>query len=107
MDIYSFGLLCLWVLFPDFLDQSTAPGNGLGGAPCFVLNEDSDPEHVKTIKVKDMLPQILKSLIENEVGFDQEQRERLTDFFKSTLRIDPQFRESSFKKLKQMLNLTL
>ena len=96
MDAYSFGMLCLWVLFGDRLSdfpQTTADGvTGLISfdAPPF----RSRPTLLECLKDEDRLEYIADQLLGSVPGLDAEHTIRLNEIFSLTLPRDPGKRTS-------------
>jgi serine/threonine protein kinase len=82
-DIYSFGMLCLWLLFRG---NKKYPKQDL----------------LKELKSKDKLPALAYELI-TTTGLNDEQKRDLYSFFNSTLVKDPDRRSSDIKQLVQLL----
>jgi serine/threonine protein kinase len=82
-DVYSYGLLCLWVLFCKRLPEFNSP-------PCTLLEQLKDEDKVK---------QIASQHIESVSGLNPENRNRLYKFFDLTLQLDPEQRTPDLGKL--------
>jgi serine/threonine protein kinase len=100
-DVYSFGLLCLWVLLahslPD-IPQTTAEGAtelisfDASHSPCTVLEQ---------LKNEDKLEAIANQYMETVpmADLNAEQRIHLKQFFSSTITFDPKKRTSDLGRL--------
>lgn len=112
-DFFSFGMLCLWLLFHrDLLRKSQSlqsmPGNdSLFGS----LEDDSSPladvpiEYtlLESLKRKKRLIGFACEMIESMASFGDQQKSNMKLFFRSTLADDPEQRADSFLELIQIL----
>lgn len=102
MDIFSFGMVCLWMLFGvDLPLDSTGDNRRL-----ISFDEDCEPatnclERWKTDDEKDELTAWAISIIPECIG---SKRNDITSFFKSALAKVPQKRELSMNGLLQLLD---
>lgn len=105
-DVYSFGMLCLWVLFSDELlryvadaGANTTPGSidGPWGGSYWT-------SRLEELKEEDKLTNIADELISKAVHLTAPQRVALGKFFEGTLCRDWKSRESDFEKLIRFLN---
>ena len=93
-DVYSFGMLCLWLLFGNHLSdipQTTADGAaGLISfdAPPFL----GGPTFLERLKDEDRVEDIAHHLVGSMPGLDVEYRIRLKDIFSLALPHDPKKR---------------
>jgi len=98
-DVYSFGLLCLWVLFGTVripqnttlctFDGSTGPRTSL--------------EHLKDEdKVEDFAKHLMESV--QLASFNNEHRTRLKEFFSLTVPLNPEKRTSNLSRLVGLLS---
>ena len=91
-DVYSFGLLCLWLLFGDRLSdipQTTADGTAeliSFNPPLLQLGR---PTLLEILKDEDRVGDIANHLVESMPGLDIKYRIRLKDVFSLTLPLDP------------------
>jgi serine/threonine protein kinase len=106
-DIYSFGMLCLWIMFSSGQVIHNPSVDGKSSTLCTPPDECSDPEGIQAMRDKDKLPALAESLINNSEGLDKEQRERLIQFFEKTVRTDPEHRELDIIKLLKLLDSQL
>ena len=90
-DTYSFGMLCLWVLFGDHLsDFSQTTADGAAGlisfdAPFYT----GGPTLLERLKDEDRLQYVSSHLVESMPGLDGEYKIRLKEIFSLTLRHNP------------------
>jgi len=103
MDIYSFGLLCLWVLFGDSLSFSAAS-----------LNHCQDDDHAITglpptivtlamLKKTNRLQDAVREVVLAYEGITREQQSKLDSFFTLTLAEKPTARSSDFQLILKLL----
>jgi serine/threonine protein kinase len=102
MEVYSFGMLCLWVLFQEGFGKSLP---GLIGA---IQDERSlfspiSSENMMKLKNEDRLRFLAGDLIRLLDDLNDRQKENLKMFFDSTLAVDPDRRIAEFEKLIQLL----
>jgi hypothetical protein len=84
MDVYSFGMLCLWFLFQE---NEQYPGQNA----------------IRGLKSNDTLRVLAQQLIVTTVGLDNEQKSNLESFFNLTLVRDPKRRDMGFEQLSHLL----
>ena len=100
LDIYSFGMLCLWVLFFD---------RSLVGEPLStdVKSTRSWPFHdfklLDNMKREDVLGDFAVDLVTSVEVLHANQKENLARFFRSALARDPAERTMSFEELVSLL----
>jgi serine/threonine protein kinase len=112
MDVYSFGMLCFWILFKETLlgySLDSTKGGG-GNAPItFTVPHGYDIEQTKleNLKKEDGLMEIAHELISGTKSLSTEQQITLKTFFDSTLCRDQNAREADVGKLMSLLNLEM
>jgi hypothetical protein len=84
MDIFSFGLLCLWILFQDMQDFPTT-------------------EEIEDAKAKDGLLNLSDQLVANATRLNSTQKTALSHFFRLALAGNPQARANDFCQLLRLL----
>jgi serine/threonine protein kinase len=98
-DVYSFGMLCLWVLFGSVHSESVPKGISFDAptGPCTLLEQ---------LKYDDQLKIIANQLIDSMPlpSFNAEERIRLKEFFKLTVLLSPENRTSDVGNLVGLLN---
>ena len=103
LDIYSFGLLCLWVLFGQSLSRSAAN-----------LNQCQEDEHTTNglhptvgvlgiLKKNNVLAAVATECVFTSTEINREQQLKLQSFFTLTLAENPTERSSDFKLLMNLL----
>jgi len=93
-DVYSFGLLCLWVLFGSVpRPQNTTEHMFDASTECYTSLEQ--------LKKDDKVKHIAYGLMESVqlAGLNAEHRIRLEEFFRLTVSLEPGERTSDFEKL--------
>jgi serine/threonine protein kinase len=85
MDVYSFGMLCLWFLFKDTEGYPTH-------------------SHIDELKLNDTLPVLAQQLVLKTPGLSERQRSNLNSFFNVTIVRDPNGRIKDFRQLVQLLS---
>ena len=96
-DVYSFGMLCLWVLF----------GNSLSDMPQTATTETakliSFDESLECLKHKDEVQHIASQFVELMPELNTEDKNRLKEFFTLTVPFNPEKRTSDLAKLISLL----
>jgi len=103
-DVYSFGMLCVWLLFEDSLLD--IPHTSVDGALELIsFNVPLGPlTLLERLKGDDKVTHIVNQLIELMSDLNTERRIRLKEFFSLTLQLDPQKRTSDVGKLVCLLS---
>ncbi|KAL9038077.1 MAG: hypothetical protein Q9180_003353, partial [Flavoplaca navasiana] len=103
MDIYSFGLLCLWVTLGDYLYLSLADPRLL---PCGEHPPDIRHTTVDTlaiVKEAENIQEVAKECVLACESLTPEQRSNLANLFTLTLAKDPNARSTDFHAILKML----
>lgn len=105
-DVYSFGLLCLWVLFGN---THSGVSVTTSGSNIELLSFDGPPApHVRTLleelKDKDRMEDIAHQLIQTISDLSVEDGARLREFFRLAVAHDPRNRSSDLGKLVVLLS---
>ena len=90
MDVYSFGMLCLWFLFGNRLSgipQTTA--DGTAELISFNVPLLGCPTLLELLKGEDRVEDIANHLVESMPGLNVEYKIRLKDIFSLTLPLNP------------------
>jgi len=108
MDIYSFGMLCLWLIFEKQLSK-TIPPEVVGetrGYAVFSLRyiECQGQNHLSDLKSENLLPKLASYLIVTNSDLDDVQKENLQIFFNSSLAKHPERRCSSIRQLLTLID---
>ena len=90
MDAYSFGMLCLWLLFFSTQGEGNDEGKN-GGSFRNALQRRGPALGLASV------------LVASETRFDKEGRENLRELFRLTLERDPLQRSSDFAKFASLL----
>jgi serine/threonine protein kinase len=108
MDIYSFGMLCLWFLFKERLSETIPPeilGDRRGAAffaPPFGRHQSQNL--LADLKSEDMLPTLASYLITTTTELNDEEKGILHELFNSSLVCDPDERSSDLEHLLHLLS---
>jgi len=98
-DVYSFGMLCLWVLFGSAHTECKYEGISFDGSngPRTLLEQLKDGDELEIVanELIDSMPLL---------SFNAEQRIRLKEFFKLTVQLTPENRTSDVGNLVGLLN---
>jgi len=96
-DIYSFGMLCLWVLYQDISQNGTEYTFDVPTGPRTSLEHLKDDD-----KVEHIACQLMESV--PLAGLNDEHRIRLKEFFSLTVQLKPGKRTSDLEKLVGLLS---
>ena len=106
MDVYSFGLLCFWLLFKagSSADLPLPPDMILKNGQ-FVSFERDEPEDnsIQVWKADNRLIKWLCWLVQGNDYFDSSTKNHLISFFRFTLTFEPQSRCTEFEQLLSLL----
>ena len=104
-DVYSFGMLCLWVLFGDSLSdvpQTTADGSA--GLISFDVPFLGGPTLLEYLKDEDRLEHVANQLVESMPGLNVEYRIHLKEIFSLTLPHNPTKRTCDLARVTGLLS---
>lgn len=88
MDIYSAGLLCLWILFLG--ETLTSPNHPAINVQCaFAGGDEKAQEILESLKEEDSISTCALNLVSNKPGLSQEKRDCLQNFLTHALQRDP------------------
>jgi hypothetical protein len=102
MDVYSFGLLCFWLIFEKYLSGVAHLPPNLDWAKEHFQCEEVDDlalSILEDIKQKENLVRFARDLTMAEKGLEDQQKVALESFFKASLNDDPNEREGDVKGL--------
>ena len=89
-DVYSFGMLCLWLLFGNRLsDIPQATADGTAELISFNTPLLGRPTLLEHLKDEDRVEDIANHLVESMPGLNVEYKIRLKDIFSLTLPLSP------------------
>ena len=105
-DVYSFGMLCLWLLFGNRLsDIPQTVADGAAGLISFDIPSFlSDPTFLERLKDKDRVEYIANHLVESMPGLNVEYRIRLKEIFSLALPLNPGKRTSDLVRVIGLLS---
>ena len=102
MDVYSFGLLCFWLLFKaGSSGDLPLPPNTILQSGQLVSFERDEPENnlLQLWKSDNRLVKWLCWLVQGNDHFDSNTKNHLVSFFRSTLTFEPQSRCTELEQL--------
>lgn len=112
LDVYSFGMLCLWLLCKDTLFETSRE-------PLPILKEwdrvDLFTQHpegfpgrtfLEVLKAEDQMPILARELLTLNTGLDQERKSKLSKLFLLCLTREPTDRSSDFVEILELLSQT-
>ena len=104
-DVYSFGMLCLWVLFENYLsDVPQTTADGATGVISFDAPFLSGPTLLERLKDEDRLEYIANRLVESMSDLNAECRVRLKEIFALTLPCNPGKRTCDLARVFSLLS---
>lgn len=103
MDVYSFGMLCFWLLFEAGSSFALpVPQDGIQEIDQFMSFEQGQPElsllQLWKSNGDNELLELVHRLVRQDERFDSDIKNRLMQFFKLTLAFDPQLRSTGFRE---------
>ena len=106
-DVYSFGMLCLWLLFGNHLrDISQTSADGTPELISFdaPLLQFGRSTLLETLKDEDIVEDIANQLVESTPGLNVEYRIRLKEIFSLTLPLNPGKRTCDLARVMGLLS---
>lgn len=107
MDVYSFGMLCLWLLFSVESSEATPyPSGAVNGAESFSFKARDWSEKGDILlswKTKRLLDWAAQSMA-GDRRLNAEAKDRVTRFFQSSLCVDPQKRITNWGRMLSFLD---
>jgi serine/threonine protein kinase len=101
-DVYSFGMLCLWILVGNRFSADT-PTVTIGGRTELISFDGHPAQHKRTmleqLKDEDKVGDIACQLMQAMSGFSDEHKVRLKEFFSLATTLNAEKRTSDFEKL--------
>lgn len=110
MDVYSFSMLCLWLLFREnFSETSLILSDILNGKRGSIISTQQCNEYdrwniLDELKSQGKLVASAHQIVMTTTAFNDEQKSALDLFFSSTLVTDPVVRIPDFKQLLRFLD---
>lgn len=102
MDVYSFGMLCLWILVGNRFSADT-PTVTIGGRTELISFDGHPAQHKRTVleqlKDEDKVGDVACQLMQAMSGFSDEHKARLKEFFSLATTLNAEKRTSDFGKL--------
>ena len=106
MDVYSFGLLCFWLIFKagSSVDLPLPPDTILENGQFISFERNQPKQNILQIwRKNDKLVRWISWLVREDNRFDTNTKNRLVLFFRSTLAFKPQERCTDFRQLLDLL----
>lgn len=100
LDMYAFGMLCLWLLFHDKSHEAPSIYQSLSGGSTWPLE---DFKLLDSMKHRDTLSGFAGLIVRSLTNVPDVQKENLRGFFSSTLAREPGERNVSFEDLALLL----
>jgi serine/threonine protein kinase len=100
MDVFSFGMLCLYILFEKYLSGSTPlPEEALWAREWFQIEGKTRPSTrvLHDLKEKEQLISLARQLLMADKVLDEE-KQMFEEFFRVSLVRDPDLREQNIKR---------
>jgi hypothetical protein len=106
-DVYSFGMLCLWVIFADELvDQFGINRDMTDTSTTYTVDHLLCFTRMSKLKEKDRLRVICRGLV-SHLSLQSSQKASLTKFFDSSLSRNPLHRTLSMRQIRVLLDDSL
>ena len=107
MDMYSFGMVCLWVLFRDqllhFLQNCIPHKGNRPDESIFFLSNEAPQSRLESLQESDQLAFIVETMVKTSSFLKGFQRSNLATFFQTLLCKDLVVRQSDWKKLVELV----
>jgi serine/threonine protein kinase len=101
MDVFSFGMLCLWVMFEKYLSRTVPlPKELLWVEQYFQIGEEKclSKSVLDSLKHEDKLVLLAQQLVLAEQGLDDNKKQALQQFFDVSLVCEPHMRGEDLKQ---------
>ena len=101
MDVFSFGILCMWLMFERYLSGITSlPQEACWAEQYF---QGGGGRHLsqrilKDLKQEDKLVMLAQQLVTAERGLDDDKKRALDQFFSASLTCNPNGRETNLEQ---------
>lgn len=103
MDIYSYGMVCLWLLLEDKILASIGDNCELWGQSFFVENGSPDTQ-LELLQRGGQLTLVIDQALDCATLESDFEKENLSQFFNSTLHVNRESRERDFRRLIALLS---
>ena len=110
LDVYSFGMLCLWLLYRDtFFKSPPRPSPTLkewDGVDLFTQHTEANPggSFLEVLKAEDKMSTLAHELLTSTAGIDLERKSKLSRLFLLCLAKEPTDRSTDFVELLELLS---
>jgi serine/threonine protein kinase len=99
-DIFSFGMLCAWILLNDYLTKRTSIPEEASWATSYIICDDVDSiEVIGSLKDDNKLSLFFQQVIGVEASLSEQERCSFSEFIGSALHVDPTFRHDDLEKI--------
>ena len=101
MDVFSFGMLCLWTLFEKYFSGIVQlPEEAYWAKRYFRDKEKRDlsKNFLEDLKEEDMLVTLARQLVTADRYLDDHRKQALERFFNASLICNPDLRENDLKR---------
>jgi serine/threonine protein kinase len=108
MDVFSFGMLCLWVLFEKYLSWITSLPQDVHWAERYFQGKERrhlSKNILEDLKQGDQLAMLAQHLVLAERDISSDKRQALERFFRTSLACNPDERDASLEKSFSQLRL--
>lgn len=103
MDIYSYGMVCLWLLLNDKVPASIS-GSGELGKQTFFVENDAPFTQLELLQRDGQLITVIDQALDSAMLGSDSEKQNLSQFFNSTLHVNRESRERDFQKLISLLS---
>jgi len=104
VDVFSFGLLCLWLLFEKNLVGIEPLPTSKGGKLSFNSSIERLANVLNNMKEANKLVQLAHELLVMEMSLNHRQKRKMKQFFSKSLTCDTSSREADIKRLMKLLD---
>jgi hypothetical protein len=102
-DVYSFGLVCLWILFQDKLSEAFPTFLGIHDRLDASSSQYGQRASAEKLQDEEKLLAFSKNAVITAVGLDSQQKAKLEQLFDTALVCDPNLRCDNFGMLEMLL----
>ena len=102
-DVYSFGLVCLWILFQDKLSEAFPTFLGIHDRLDASNSQYGQKASATELKDEEKLLAFSRNAVITAVGLDSQQKAKLMQLFDRALVRDPNLRCDNFGVLEMLL----
>lgn len=107
MDMYSFGMVCLWALFRDplleYLKNCSLLEENLSEETMFFHSNEAPQSTLESLQTSDELAFVVETILKKSSFLNDSQQNNLTKFFHALLCKDKVTRQSDWRQLLQLV----